>query len=139
MEGFVTGRDGAELATLLQKLDNAFGENAFGGSIGLETKQQILGALGVNYIREGKQGVLSAMGRSAAEGAEEAGRALKAINSIEDTISKRLGSVKAKKVMKELFGLQSMKEYKSLLNRIHKGGPESSAKAATELGTVLSF
>ncbi len=139
LEGFVTGRDGAELATLLQKLDNAFGENAFGGSIGLETKQQILGALGVNYIREGKQGVLSAMGRSAAEGAEEAGRALKAINSIEDTISKRLGSVKAKKVMKELFGLQSMKEYKSLLNRIHKGGPESSAKAATELGTVLSF
>jgi hypothetical protein len=139
LEGFVKGSDGAELVTLLQKLDNAFGENALGGSIGLETKQQILGALGVNYIREGKQGVLSAMGRSAVEGAEEAGRALKAINSIEDTISKRLGSVKAKEVMKELFGLQSVKEYKSLLNRIHKGGPESSAKAAAELGTVLSF
>ena len=139
LESFTKGKEGAELDTLLQKLDKAFGKDAFGGTIGLETRQQILGALGVNYIREGKSGVLSAMRRSSAEGATEAGNALKAINSIEDTISKRLTGAKSKKVMKELFNLQSIKEYKSILNRIHRGGPESSAKAATELSTVLSF
>lgn len=139
LQQFVNGKEGAEFATLLDKLDRAFGPNAIGGSIGLETKEQILGALGVNFIRENKQGILSALSRSPEEGVKAAEKALKKINAVEDTMLKRVGNAKAKQAMKQLFQLESMSEYKKILNKIIRGTPDDAAKAADELGLVMGF
>ncbi len=136
---FVNGKEGAEFATLLDKLDRAFGKNAVGGSIGLETKEQILGALGVNFIRENKLDVLAAAGMSREAGAKKAADALKKINTLEATMVKRVGDAKAKQAMKQLFQQDSMKEYKALLNQIAKGSPESAARAQQKLGLAMSF
>jgi hypothetical protein len=136
---FVNGKEGAEFATLLDKLDRAFGPDAIGGSIGLETKEQILGALGVNFIRENRTGILKAAEMSREAGAEAATRALKKINALETTMINRVGGAKAKQAMKQLFQQDSMKEYKSLLNQIAKGSPESAALAQQKLGLAMSF
>jgi len=136
---FVNGKEGAEFATLLNKLERAFGKDAVGGSIGLETKEQILGALGVNFIRENKLDILSASGISREAGAKKAADALKKINTLEATMTKRVGDAKAKQAMKQLFQQDSMKEYKALLNQIAKGSPESAALAQQKLGLAMSF
>ncbi len=136
---FVNGKEGAEFATLLDKLDRAFGPGAVGGSIGLETKEQILGALGVNFIRENRTGILKAAEMSREAGAEAATRALKKINALETTMINRVGDAKAKQAMKQLFQQDSMKEYKALLNQIAKGSPESAALAQQKLGLAMSF
>jgi hypothetical protein len=51
----------------------------------------------------------------------------------------RVGDAKAKQAMKQLFQQDSMKEYKSLLNQIAKGSPESAARAQQKLGLAMSF
>ena len=43
-------------------MDQAFGPNAVGGSIGMETKEQLLGTLGVNFIRENRVDITRAVG-----------------------------------------------------------------------------
>jgi hypothetical protein len=139
LTGFVNGREGAEFATLLDKLERAFGEGAVGGSIGLETKEQILGALGVNFIRENRVDVKRAFEISREAGVKKAADALKKINTLEATMVKRVGDAKAKQAMKQLFQQDSMKEYKALLNQIAKGSPESAARAQQKLGLVMNF
>lgn len=140
LTGFVNGREGAEFATLLDKLERAFGEGAVGGSIGLETKEQILGALGVNFIRENRVDIQRAFEISREAGAKKAADALKKINTLEATMVKRVGDAKkAKQAMKQLFQQDSMKEYKAILNQIAKGSPESAALAQQKLGLAMNF
>ena len=136
---FVNGKEGAEFATLLDKLDRAFGKNAVGGSIGLETKEEILGTLGVSFIRENREDILGAARESREAAVQAATRALKKINTLETTMTKRVGQPKAKQAMRQLFQQDLMKEYKSLLNQIAKGSPESAARAQQKLGLAMSF
>ena len=116
---FVNGKEGAEFATLLDKLDRAFGPGAVGGGIGLETKEQILGALGgVNFI-ENKLDILSAAGISRGSRCQESRRCTQENRStLEAAMTKRVGDAKAKQAMKQLFQQDSMK-YKALLNQIY--------------------
>ena len=137
LKQFINGKEGAEFATLLDKMDQAFGPNAVGGSIGMETKEQLLGTLGVNFIRENKVDIQRAVGIEAQKKA--AAGALKQIGILEGTLTKRVGGAKTKQAMKQLFQQDSMKEYKKLLNQIATGTPDSSAKATQQLGLVMSF
>jgi len=134
---FINGKEGAEFATLLDKMDQAFGPNAVGGSIGMETKEQLLGTLGVNFIRENKVDITRAVGIEAQKKA--AADALKQIGILEGTLKKRVGGAEAKRAMKQLFQQDSMKEYKKLLNQVATGTPDSSAKATQQLGLIMSF
>ena len=137
---FINGKEGAEFATLLDKMDQAFGPNAVGGSVGLETREQLLGAMGVNFVRENKQDVLAAFNNmSPAEGAAAATKALKKINTLESTMIKKVGGPKAQKAMKQLFQQELMTDYKQLLKQISTGTPKSALKASQQLGLVMSF
>lgn len=137
LKQFINGKEGAEFATLLNKIDQAFGRDAVGGSIGMETKEQLLGTLGVNFIRENKVDIVEAVGIEAQKKA--AAGALKQIGILEKTLTKRVGGAEAKQAMKQLFQQDSMKEYKKLLNQVATGTPDSSAKATQQLGLIMSF
>ena len=137
LKQFINGKEGAEFATLLDKMDQAFGPGAVGGSIGMETKEQLLGTLGVNFIRENKVGIEQAVGSLAQKKA--AAGALKQIGILEGTLTRRIGGTEAKQAMKQLFQQDSMKEYKKLLNQVATGTPDSSAKATQQLGLIMSF
>ena len=144
LKGFVSGKEGAEFSTLMDKLDRAYGPKAIGASdanaLGIQTKQEILGTFGVNYIRESRIDVLNAFKTSPEAGAKAAEAALNRLNSVESTILKGSKTpVKSKKAMKEIFSLASMDEYKTILKQMATGTPQSAQKAAAKLGTVLSF
>tara|TARA_S200002703_G_scaffold68300_2_gene59311 strand:- start:1324 stop:4362 length:3039 start_codon:yes stop_codon:yes gene_type:complete len=143
LKGFVSGKEGAEFSTLMDKLDRAYGSKAIGASdadaLGIQTKQEILGTFGVNYIRESKIDVENAFKASPEAGARAAQAALNKLNSVEATILKGTTPTKAKKAMKEIFSLASIDEYKTLLKQMATGTPQSAQKAAAKLGTVLSF
>jgi hypothetical protein len=144
---FVNGAEGREFATLLDKIDDAFGKGTGKGVVGGsvddipdrflgQTREELLGTLGINFIRENKTDVLKAFEISAADGATAAKRALSRINALETTISKKLGDAKARRAFKEIFGLESIKEYKSLLRQMHTGAPELPAR---KMALAMSF
>ena len=137
---FINGAEGSEFTTMLDKLEKAFGPKAVGGSIGLQTKEQILGTLGINFVRENKADILSRLAVSPEEGAKAAKAALNKILSLENTIGKKMGGgQKAKKALNQLFKLDSLEEYKSILRQIASGRPEQSAKGAAKLSMALNF
>lgn len=143
LKGFVSGKEGAEFSTLMDKLERAYGSKAIGASdadaLGIQTKQEILGTFGVNYIKESKIDVENAFKASPEAGARAAQAALNRLDSVEATILKGTTPTKAKKAMKEIFSLASIDEYKTLLRQMATGTPQSAQKAAAKLGTVLSF
>ena len=143
LKGFVSGKEGAEFSTLMDKLERAYGSKAIGASdadaLGIQTKQEILGTFGVNYIKESKLDIENAFKTSPEAGAKAAQSALNKLNSVETTILKGTTPTKAKKAMKEIFSLASIDEYKTLLRQMATGTPQSAQKAAAKLGTVLSF
>ena len=144
---FVNGAEGREFVTLLDKIDDAFGKGTGKGVVGGsvddvpdrfigQTREELLGTLGINFIRENKTDVLKAFEISAADGATAAKRALSRINTLEITISKKLGDAKARRAFKEIFGLESIKEYKSLLKQMYTGAPELPAQ---KMALAMSF
>jgi hypothetical protein len=139
----VSGKEGAEFSTLMDKLERAYGSKAIGASdadaLGIQTKQEILGTFGVNYIKESKLDIENAFKTSPEAGAKAAQSALNRLNSVETTILKGTTPTKAKAAMKEIFSLASIDEYKTILKQIATGTPQSAQKAAAKLGTVLSF
>ena len=143
LKGFVSGKEGAEFSTLMDKLERAYGSKAIGASdadaLGIQTKQEILGTFGVNYIKESKLDIENAFKTSPEAGAKAAQSALNKLNSVETTILKGTTPTKAKAAMKEIFSLASIDEYKTILKQIATGTPQSAQKAAAKLGTVLSF
>jgi len=144
IRGFISGKEGSEFSTLMDKLDRAYGSKAIGAddanALGIQTKQEILGTFGVNYIRESKIDVTNAFKASPEAGAKAAQAALSKLDSVEATILKGTKTpTKAKKAMKEIFSLASLAEYKTILRQMATGTPQSAQKAAAKLGTVLSF
>jgi len=135
LTSFVSGRDGAEFSKLMDDLDKAFGPNAVGGKLGLDTRDEILSAVGINFIRENKLDIINAVNPSVA-----AKTALKRINIIETTIKKQMnGGAKAKQATDQIFKGNVLREYKKLLNDVANGRPAQVDKALTELGMTMSF
>ncbi len=133
LSSFVKGKDGAEFSTLLDKLDKAFGPNAIGGKLGLADRDEILSAIGMNFIRENKIDIVGA-----ADPSKIAKDSLKRINSIENTIKKQMGSG-AGKATQQIFKGNALQEYKKLLTDVASGVPVRMTKAMEELGMVMSF
>ena len=135
LNSFVSGREGAEFSKLMDDLDKAFGPNAVGGKLGLDTRDEILSAVGINFIRENKLDIINAANPSVAAKA-----ALKRINNIETTIKKQMGGgAKAKQATDQIFRGNVLREYKKLLNDVANGRPAQVDKALDELGMTMSF
>ena len=135
LSSFVSGKEGAEFSKLLDDLDKAFGPNAVGGKLGLDTKDDILSSIGVNFIRENKLDIVNAANPSVAAKA-----ALNKINNIETTIKKQMGGgVKSKQATNQIFKGNVLKEYKKLLKNVANGRPAQVDKALAELGMTMSF
>ena len=135
LSSFVSGKEGAEFSKLLDDLDKAFGPNAVGGKLGLDTKDDILSSIGVNFIRENKLDIVNAANPSVAAKA-----ALNKINNIETTIKKQMGGgVKSKQATNQIFKGNVLKEYKKLLKDVANGRPAQVDKALAELGMTMSF
>ena len=135
LSSFVSGKEGAEFSKLLDDLDKAFGPNAVGGKLGLDTKDDILSSIGVNFIRENKLDIVNAANPSVAAKA-----ALNKINNIETTIKKQMGGgAKSKQATNQIFRGNVLKEYKKLLKDVANGRPAQVDKALAELGMTMSF
>ena len=143
LNSFVRGKEGAEFSTIVKQLEQAFGPNAVGskeaGFLGLSTKDEILGSIGVNYLREGKVGLSKNLDLGLEQGKREANRQLTALSNLEATLEKRIGSAGAAKAVKEIFGLDTIKEYKKILNAIKNGTPDEVANAQAKAGMIMSF
>ena len=135
LTSFVSGKEGAEFSKLMDDLDKAFGPNAVGGKLGLDTRDEILSSVGINFIRENKLDIVNAANPSVAAKA-----ALKRINNIETTIKKQMGGgAKAKQATDQIFRGNALTEYKKLLNDVANGRPAQVDKALAELGMTMSF
>jgi hypothetical protein len=133
-----TGKYGAEVQTIFDDLEAAFGPNAVGGTLGLNTKDEILGSIGTNYIRESKIDITQAFEQGLDEARKEAKRIYKELGTIETTLMKAFDK-NTKKAVKSLFGTDTFDEYRSLLKRIENGTPEQALKSNETLKTMLSF
>jgi uncharacterized protein YbaR (Trm112 family) len=135
LTSFTSGREGAEFSKMMDDLDKAFGPNAVGGKLGLDTRDEILSAIGINFIRENKLDIVNAAVPSVA-----AKNALKKINNIETTIKKQVGGgAKSKQATDQIFKGNVLGEYKKLLNDVANGRPAQVDKALAELGMTMSF
>ena len=135
IQGFITGGHGREFQTLINKLDEAFGPNRIGGELGLETKKEILSAIGMNFIRQNKGEIVGSL-----TPVKDARTALKKINDIENTILGKMGGgVRAKQTLNQIFKGNVLGQYKKLLNDVANGRPAQVEKALAELGMTMSF
>jgi len=131
---FIRGKDGAEFSTLLDKLDTVFKGDKVGDALGLADRNEILSAIGMNFIRENKIDIVDAL--NPAESIKAATKALKTINEMENVISKQPSS---KKIAKEIFKGSTLQQYKKLLTDVASGVPVRMTKAMEEIGMVMSF
>jgi len=135
IKGFVKGGDSREFETLMSKLDKAFGSKAVGGKLGLETKEEILSSIGMNFIQQNK--ILFSGPRNPKKIAAEA---LETIGEIETTILTKMGGgKKSKKTLNQIFKGNVLTEYKKLLKDVVNGRPAQVDKALAELGMTMSF
>ena len=135
IKGFIQGGHGREFQTLMNKLDKAFGDNRIGGKLGLETKNEILSAIGMNFIRRNKNSVSTSLTPK-----KDAATALKKINEIENTILDKMGGgAKAKESLNQIFKGNVLTEYKKLLKDVANGRPAQVDKALAELEMTMSF
>ena len=135
IKGFIKGGDSREFETLMNKLDKAFGDNRVGGKLGLETKEEILSSIGMNFIQQNK-----ILFEGAGNPKKIAAKALETIGEIETTILTKMGGgAKSKKTLNQIFKGNVLTEYKKLLKDVVNGRPAQVDKALAELGMTMSF
>jgi len=136
---FFSGKGGSDFTKIMDDLDKAFGSGAIGNKLGLDGKDEILSAIGMNFIRENKVDIVDAIA-SGKNPSTVARRTLEQIGEIEKTIKKRMnGGVKSKKTLNQIFKGNVLTEYKKLLKDVVNGRPAQVDKALAELGMTMSF
>ena len=144
LDDFVKGTEGAELTTLLQKVDEAFGPKFKASEEamlkGLQSREELIGSIGVNYIRENNVDLARAVAQGADQAKSVAKATLKKIEGVENTIQKQFKSKKAgQKALDDIFKLQSLTDYKKVLRDIADGTPEQFAKASRKAQSIPNF
>lgn len=152
LKNFVSGKEGREFSEVLNKLEQAFGPDAIGQKaeavkLGLQTRDEILSSIGLNFIRESKdtiQGALNldlqAKTKNLVRFKKAAKKELENLNQIETILKQRLGTnQQAKKAITSLFGKDTVKEYKNILKQISTGTPDQAARASQKLNVIMSF
>ena len=135
----LSGKDGKELVSVIQKLESAFPATDKGlieaGKLGSITSDEVLGNLGLTYLRQSKNALLNA--RTPEEVIRVAKKALKDIDNFKQTASsKYIGNEgKGKQVWNSLFDDTVLKDYTSILEQIVKRDPAGMAK----LGNAMSY
>lgn len=144
LDDFVKGTEGAELTTLLQKVNEAFGPKFKASEEamlkGLQSREELIGSIGVNYIRENNIDLARAVAQSADQARSVAKATLKKIEGVENTIQKQFKTKKAsQKAIDDIFKLQSLTDYKKILRDIADGTPEQFAKASRKAQSIPNF
>lgn len=144
LDDFVKGTEGAELTTLLQKVDESFGPKFKASEEamlkGLQSREELIGSIGVNYIRENNVDLARAVAQGADQAKSVAKATLKKIEGVENTIQKQFKSKKAgQKALDDIFKLQSLTDYKKVLRDIADGTPEQFAKASRKAQSIPNF
>ena len=146
LDDFVKGTEGAELTTLLQKVDQAFGPKFKASEEamlkGLQSREELIGSIGVNYIRENNIDLTRAVAEGANQARSVAKATLKKIKDVETIIQKQYGKKyikQSKKALDDIFKLQSLTDYKKILNDIADGTPEQFAKASRKAQSIPNF
>jgi len=135
----LSGKDGKELVSVIQKLEDAFPATDKGliaaGKLGSITADEVLGNLGLTYLRQSKNALLSA--NTSEEAVRIAKKALKDLENFKQTASsKYIGNEgKGKQVWNSLFDNTALKEYSNILEQIVKRDPAGMSK----LGNALSY
>ena len=151
LKNFVSGKEGREFSEVLNKLEQAFGPDAIGQKaeavkLGLQTRDEILSSVGLNFIRESKDAIQGALNLDLPvplkiqAGKKAAKKELENLNQIETILKQRLGTnQQAKKAITSLFGKDTIKEYKNILKQIYTGTPDQAARASQKLNVIMSF
>ena len=147
LQDFVGGKTEREISQILTKLEDAFGPASMGSSAASRVKDagaknEMLSAMGFHFIRESKDNLRAASANDVGTFRSAAKRELSQIVQLEATLKKRLGTGSSKKVreaINNIFGLDSIKEYKTLLRVAATGQPRQAQNALSRLEQVMSF
>lgn len=139
LENLVKGTNGKDLVSVINNLDKAFGKGMPGVlDNALQTKNEILSAIGSNYIRETSVGLKNAIEAGTEIGAKEATRILAKIKNVETTLAKQVGA-KGKDTFNKIFKNDSMTEYKSILNNVASKNPSKANLGMRQLEVIKSY
>jgi len=142
INSLIRGKEGKEFTSVIEKLYKAFPDTDSGlakaAKTGSFTADEILGNLGLSYLRNRKQALMSSVAGGSPQAVEAAAKKiLKEFDNFEQVAkSKYIGKEpEGQAVWNKLFNDTALKGFRDTLNKVASGNPAGVAR----LGNALDF